>query len=249
MSLRIIADASLAAGTNDTASRDTVTVRNGDTLSAIAARNHVPLADLLAANPRITDPNKIFPGQDVKLPQPVLAGAPRADAETVLDGVKPLAQPLVTAAGAVAKAQLAAVMGQRTIGGLNNLQLRAVPPGGTVPGIYAQIDGASSVSKAPVGTEAALSGLKDGRDTVGAGNVSALPRTPEVVKHREGGDPSTSFKSPGRTEYDAITLERGVTHDPEFEQWAGKVTSSGAGLGSEVSLRNFRKDTFIEIYN
>ncbi len=89
----------------------------------------------------------------------------------------------------------------------------------------------------------------DGRVVAGVSKVGALKRTTEVVKHREGGDPSSSRKSPGRTEYDAITLERGVTHDPEFEQWARKVWNFGAGLGSEVSLKDFRKDITIEVYN
>ena len=89
----------------------------------------------------------------------------------------------------------------------------------------------------------------DGRYVAGISKVSALKRTTEVVKHREGGDPSSSRKSPGRTEYEAITLERGVTHDPDFEKWANKVWSLGAGLGSEVSLRDFRKDIIIEMYN
>lgn len=89
----------------------------------------------------------------------------------------------------------------------------------------------------------------DGRVVAGISKVSALKRTTEVVKHREGGDPSSSRKSPGRTEYDAITLERGVTHDPEFEQWASKVWNFGAGLGSESSLKDFRKDIIIEVYN
>ena len=69
------------------------------------------------------------------------------------------------------------------------------------------------------------------------------------MKHREGGDPSSSRKSPGRTEFEAITLERGVTHDKEFEQWANKVWNFGSGLGSEVSLKDFRKDIIIEVYN
>jgi len=89
----------------------------------------------------------------------------------------------------------------------------------------------------------------DGKYVAGISKVSALKRTTEVVKHREGGDPSSSRKSPGRTEYDAITLERGVTHDKEFEQWANKVWSLGAGLGAEVSLKDFRKDLIIEVYN
>ncbi len=89
----------------------------------------------------------------------------------------------------------------------------------------------------------------DGKYVAGLSKVSALKRTTEVVKHREGGDPSSSRKSPGRTEYDAITLERGVTHDKEFEQWANKIWSLGAGLGAEVSLKDFRKDLIIEVYN
>lgn len=89
----------------------------------------------------------------------------------------------------------------------------------------------------------------DGRYVAGVSKVGMLKRTTEVVKHREGGDPSTTRKSPGRTEYDAITLERGVTHDLEFENWANKVWNLGSGLGSEVSLKDFRKDVIIELYN
>jgi phage tail-like protein len=89
----------------------------------------------------------------------------------------------------------------------------------------------------------------DGRYVAGVSKVSGLKRTTEVVKHREGGDPSSSRKSPGRTEYDAVTVERGVTHDTEFEKWANKVWNFGSGLGAEVSLKDFRKDVIIELYN
>jgi phage tail-like protein len=89
----------------------------------------------------------------------------------------------------------------------------------------------------------------DGRYVAGLSKVGALKRTTEVVKHREGGDPSSSRKSPGRTEFDPISLERGVTHDREFEQWASKVWNFGAGLGAESSLKDFRKDIIIELYN
>src|SRR5215210_2403851 len=65
----------------------------------------------------------------------------------------------------------------------------------------------------------------EGRYVAGVSKVSALKRTTKVVRHREGGDESSSHKSPGRTEYDPITLERGVTHDVEFERWANKVWS------------------------
>jgi phage tail-like protein len=89
----------------------------------------------------------------------------------------------------------------------------------------------------------------DGRYVAGVSKVGGLKRSTEVVKHRDGGDPSSSRKSPGRSEYDAISIERGVTHDREFEQWANKVWNFGSGLGAEVSLRDFRKDIIIELYN
>jgi phage tail-like protein len=89
----------------------------------------------------------------------------------------------------------------------------------------------------------------DGRYVAGVSKVGALKRSTEVVEHREGGDPSTSRKSPGRTKYEAITLERGVTHDAEFERWANKVWNFGSGLGAEVSLADFRKDIIIDMYN
>jgi phage tail-like protein len=89
----------------------------------------------------------------------------------------------------------------------------------------------------------------DGRYVAGICKVSGFNRKTEVIKHREGGDPSSSRKSPGRTEYDPITLERGVTHDTEFEKWANKVWNFGNGLGQEVSLKDFRKNIIVEMYN
>lgn len=89
----------------------------------------------------------------------------------------------------------------------------------------------------------------DGRYVAGISKVGALKRSTEPVEHREGGDPSTTRKSPGRTKFEAITLERGVTHDVEFEKWANKVWNYGSGLGAEVSLKDFRKDLIIEVYN
>ena len=89
----------------------------------------------------------------------------------------------------------------------------------------------------------------DGKYVAGVSKVGALKRSTEVVEHREGGDPSSSRKSPGRTKFEAITLERGVTHDTEFEKWANKVWNYGSGLGAEVSLKDFRKEITIEMYN
>jgi len=89
----------------------------------------------------------------------------------------------------------------------------------------------------------------DGRYVAGVSKVSALSRHTEVIEHREGGDPSITRKSPGQTRYDPVTLERGITHDHEFEKWANKVWNYGAGLGGEVSLKDFRKDIVLELYN
>ncbi|NJL39387.1 MAG: phage tail protein [Richelia sp. RM2_1_2] len=95
----------------------------------------------------------------------------------------------------------------------------------------------------------------DGKYVAGISKFGALKRTTEVVTHREGGDPSTSRKSPGRTEYEAIMLERGVTHDLEFEKWASKVWNyKNAQAGAEqrtqeVSLADFRKDIIVDVFN
>jgi phage tail-like protein len=89
----------------------------------------------------------------------------------------------------------------------------------------------------------------DGKYVFGASKLTGLKRTTEVVEHRSGGDPSTSFRMPGRTKYEAITLERGLTQDTAFHDWAGLVWNYGAGLGAEVSLANFRKNIYLELYN
>lgn len=87
----------------------------------------------------------------------------------------------------------------------------------------------------------------DGQWVAGLSKISALKRTTDVVEHREGGDPSSVRKSPGLTRFDPITLERGVTHDTEFEQWANKVWNLSSG--PEVSLKDFRRDLLLELYN
>lgn len=89
----------------------------------------------------------------------------------------------------------------------------------------------------------------DGRYVAGISKVSALKRSTEVVEHREGGDPSTSRKSPGRTKYDPVTLERGVTHDTDFEAWANKIWNYGSLAGAESSLADFRKDVILDVFN
>lgn len=83
----------------------------------------------------------------------------------------------------------------------------------------------------------------------GVSRVSALRRTTEVIDHRDGADPSTTRHSPGRTRFEPVTLERGVTQDLEFERWANKVWDFGALRGSETSLADFRKDVTLDLFN
>jgi phage tail-like protein len=85
----------------------------------------------------------------------------------------------------------------------------------------------------------------DGNYVAGLSKMSALKRTTTPVPHRDGADPARERKSPGVTRYDAITFERGVTHDPEFERWANLVHS----LENPISLKNFRKDLIVDLYN
>jgi phage tail-like protein len=86
----------------------------------------------------------------------------------------------------------------------------------------------------------------DGRYVAGVSKVSALKRTTEVIDHPEGGNNATTIRTPGQTKYDPITLERGVTHDTEFETWANKVWNYSS---RKTSLKDYRKDIIIEVYN
>ena len=90
----------------------------------------------------------------------------------------------------------------------------------------------------------------DGKHVAGMNKLTVgLTRTTEVVQYRQGGDSPTSRKLLPRTKYDAVRLEQGVTHDTEFQSWASGVCDFGGGLGSEISLKNYRKDIILEYYN
>lgn len=89
----------------------------------------------------------------------------------------------------------------------------------------------------------------DGRYVAGVSRVSGIKRTTEVVTHREGADPSRVRTSPGQTAFEAITLERGLTHDAEFADWALSSSDGAARLGSDLPFRVDRKDLVLEMYN
>jgi phage tail-like protein len=87
----------------------------------------------------------------------------------------------------------------------------------------------------------------DGKVVLGVSKVGALKRTTEVVKHRSGGENSYDHKSPGRTSYEGISMERGLTHDPEFEKWATKVHNyDGDPL---MDLAGYKQELTLEMLN
>lgn len=85
------------------------------------------------------------------------------------------------------------------------------------------------------------------KTVAGVSKVSPLKRTTEVVKYRDGGDNSHDHKTPGRTSFDAVTIERGITHDTEFEKWATLVHSWSGD--TKMDLINFKKELTLEIMN
>ena len=87
----------------------------------------------------------------------------------------------------------------------------------------------------------------DNKPVAGVSKVGALKRTTEVVKHRSGAENSIDHKSPGRTSYEAITLERGLTHDLEFEAWANRVhTFQGDSM---MDLDGYKKELTLVVMN
>src|SRR5688572_29717013 len=86
-----------------------------------------------------------------------------------------------------------------------------------------------------------------GKTIFGVSKISGLKRSTEVVKHRSGGQNSFDYKSKGRTTYEAITCERGITHDPEFEKWANLVTSYAGDAA--MDLVDYKRELILEVMN
>ena len=62
----------------------------------------------------------------------------------------------------------------------------------------------------------------------GVSKVSAFKRSSDVIEYKEGGN-SLIRKGLGRTKYEPITIERGVTFDGDFADWATSRAHFGAG--------------------
>jgi phage tail-like protein len=97
----------------------------------------------------------------------------------------------------------------------------------------------------------------DGHAVAGVSKVGGLGQFTQVVNFREGGAASAARKSPGQTSFAPVTLERGVSFDLAFQQWASKIwytpnsQSAAPGDASEAntSLKDFRKDIDIALFN
>jgi phage tail-like protein len=85
------------------------------------------------------------------------------------------------------------------------------------------------------------------KTVMGVSKVTALKRTTEVVKHRSGEINSFDFKSRGRSTFEAVTVERGVTHDPEFEAWADQTASYDGDATTD--LATYKRELILEVMN
>jgi phage tail-like protein len=81
----------------------------------------------------------------------------------------------------------------------------------------------------------------------GVSKVSSLKRSSDAIEYKEGGN-AIIRKGLGRTKYDAITMERGVTFDNDFENWANAAQDLDKGAPN-TSLKNLRKEVRIELLN
>ncbi len=81
----------------------------------------------------------------------------------------------------------------------------------------------------------------------GVSKVDGFKRSSDVIEYKEGGN-ALIRKGLGRTKYDPITLERGLTHDTDFENWANAAQVLDKGAPSQ-SLKNLRQEIRIELLN
>jgi phage tail-like protein len=87
----------------------------------------------------------------------------------------------------------------------------------------------------------------DNQYVAGLTKMGALKRSTEMVEFREAGENITSRKLPGKTKYEAVTLEAGVTYDTAFSDWANLVNDFASH--SLTSLGEFRKNITVDVFN
>ena len=77
--------------------------------------------------------------------------------------------------------------------------------------------------------------------------VTGIKRSSDVIEYKEGGNPII-LKGLGRTKYEPITLERGVTEDMDFANWANMAQVLDHGSPS-TSLAKLRQDIRVDLLN
>jgi phage tail-like protein len=81
----------------------------------------------------------------------------------------------------------------------------------------------------------------------GVSKVTGMKRSTDPIEYKEGGN-ALSRKGMGRTKYDPITLERGITHDSDFEDWANAAQLLDKSVPTQ-SLKALRKTLQVVLLN
>lgn len=90
--------------------------------------------------------------------------------------------------------------------------------------------------------------------------VTGLKSAIEVVEYREGNMPDRMEKLPGMMSFDAVTLERGISFDDDFNEWIQEVTSVVGNATDPVTRSTtkndqgsgeatYRRDVFIALHD
>jgi phage tail-like protein len=87
----------------------------------------------------------------------------------------------------------------------------------------------------------------DGQVVAALSKMSAVKRTTEAIEWRAAGDSGIVRKMPGRTKIEPVTLERGLTHDRQFLNWANQVNNPDGNAAN--SLLNYRKTVRVIVHN
>jgi phage tail-like protein len=87
----------------------------------------------------------------------------------------------------------------------------------------------------------------DGLYVAGLSKMTGLKRSTEMTEWREAGENIVARKLPGKTKYEAVTLEAGITYDTAFEDWANLVNDFASH--SITSLRDYRKNVTVDVFN
>jgi phage tail-like protein len=87
----------------------------------------------------------------------------------------------------------------------------------------------------------------DGRTVAALSKMSAVKKMTEAIEWRAAADGGIVRKLPGRTKFEPITFEAGLTHDRQFLDWANQVNNPAGEAAN--SLLQYRKTVRVEVLN